>query len=96
MSIMSPNELVTTNLARNQSNIEHITTVINKALAELELLPGDNRVTDLFLCGARDSDRLLIERLLSQAGYRSVTTEARSAGYNETDILVSFLFHNNK
>lgn len=87
---MSPSELVKTNLVRNQANVEHITSVINEALVGLQLLPGDNHVTDLFLCGARDSDRPLIERLLSQAGYRSVTTEARSAGYNETAILVSF------
>lgn len=90
MDIMSPSELVNTNLARTQANVERVTTVINKALAGLQLLPGDNQVTGLFLCGARVSDRPLIERLLAQAGYRSVTTEARNAGRNETDILVSF------
>ncbi len=90
MSIMSPSELVNTNLERNKANVTHVTAVINKALAELQLLPGDNQVTDLYLCGARVSDRPLIERLLSQAGYRSVTTEARNAGRNETDVLVSF------
>ncbi|CAM0014416.1 hypothetical protein VPHD239_0096 [Vibrio phage D239] len=90
MSIMSPSELVNVNLARNAANVEHVTSVINKALAGLRLLPGDNKVTDLYLCGASVSDRPLIERLLAQAGYRSVSTKARNAGRNETDILVSF------
>ncbi len=90
MSIMSPSELVNTNIERNKANVTHVTAVINKALEGLRLLPGDNQVTDLYLCGARSSDIDLVERLLSNAGYRSVTTEARNAGRNETDVLVSF------
>lgn len=90
MDIIAPRDLVVNSRRINAEKSLRVRKYLNEALQALVLDPNQTRVEKLLLVRASVGDIPVIEHVMREAGYVTVSAIARPAGNNETDIVLSF------
>lgn len=90
MDIIAPRDLAANSRRINAEKTLRIKKYLNEALQALVLDPDQTRVEKLFLVKASVGDIPVIEHVMREAGYATVSAIARPAGNNETDVILSF------
>lgn len=90
MDIIAPRDLAANSARINAERVIRVKKYLNEALQNLVLAPGQKRVERLFLVRAKEADIDVIEHVMREAGYATVTAIARPAEHNTTDIVLSF------
>ncbi|QKN84766.1 hypothetical protein KNV05_gp189 [Vibrio phage River4] len=89
--MITAKELQALNLARHAQNEQRVEKALDRALQGLTLEYNQRSVNRLYVPGLKETDRLYVESIMSDAGYANISFLTQNDGRNGTDVHISFV-----